>query len=385
MRPDLGTPMIGYSALATPPPPPRRSARQPTVPIHIGPVDIRPALTYQTLYGAGVQSAPGVESPTWQHSIRPSVTLYAGDQWHLSYAPRIRLYSSDDYRDTFDHAVTLSGTATYASWRFTFGHATASTSEPLIETGRQTDQTTHVTAFGARWNRGQRGTLTLGFAQSVRLPTSDVDQSLSDSISWASENWYDYPVRPRVRIGLGLTIGYDWVFDGTDMFYERIGLRVFGPIGSKLRYNLNAGGQFRQVLESGTSVAITPSVSASLNYDLLEKTSISLGFNHDMRNSYFINQFTETTSFQGRIVQALSPRWSASVTGGYRLSSYQSIQAGFAEQRRDTSPFADVAVGGYVLPRVRLSLIYSFRSNDSSRDTLSFDSHQVGMSVGWTL
>jgi hypothetical protein len=312
------------------------------------------------------------------------MTLYAGDYWSLRYAPRIRLYSSDAYENSLDHTINLNGAALYGDWRFTLRHATAITSDPLIETGRQTDQTTHSSGLGARWDRGQRGAYTFSLSQNIRL-ADETGEGSSDTYSWVSQNWYDYPLRDRLRVGVGLAVGYDHVLQSTDMVNERLSFRGSGPIGDKLRYNIDAGVEFRQFTESDASTAVSPIVGANLVYQLLEKTAFSFGVSHDVNTSYFSQQFTENTSLQAGVVQSITDIWSARVTGGFRFSSYRSTTAGTDVQREDASSFANVSVSGAILPRLRVSLIYSFRGNDSDREGYTFNSHQVGMNLNWTL
>jgi hypothetical protein len=387
LSPGLGTPSIGGSALRNRPLPGRGEG---AAPVPLGPLDLRGQISYQALYGSGLLSGPGREEETWVHSITPEIIIHAGDHWTVGYTPSIRIYTAEDYDNTVNHTVSLGGHADYQNWRFRLHHATALTDDPLVETARQTEQTIHSTSLGARWDRGPRGTYDFSVSQSLRF--RDEEQtgtgtfgSASDAFSWYSQNWYDYPFRPALRAGVGVGFGYDSIDPGTDMLNERLNVRLQGLLGDKLSYRLSAGAEFRQFQGSDADTQVSPVVSVNLFYQLLQKTSLSAGFSHDVGTSYFADQFTENTSVQGAIHQRLTERWSASASGGYRFTSYQSASAGTEVQREDGSAFASVSISGLVLPRTTLGVFYSFSSNDSDVGGFTYDSHQVGLNLTWTL
>jgi len=378
LTPGLGISALGDSSMPYVPPPPR--AFGPTPPLRLGPFDLRPSLRYGVLNGTGVLSGPGREDATWQHTIAPGIVINAGDHWSVSYSPSIRIFTEDEYDDTVDHTVALNGSATYQNWRFRLNHATAITSDPLIETAQQTDQTTHSTGIGATWAFRPQGVLDFFIAQNIRLTDSHTDVH-----SWSSQNWYHYAFRPRLNLGLGVGFGYDMVEPGTDMVSERINVRASGPLGDKFSYAISAGTELRQFIDSDASTSISPLAAINLSYQILRKTALSVGLSHDVNTSYYSDQLTENTSIQAGITQHLTERWTFTASGGYRFTSYQNTFGGVDEVREDGSAFATASLGGRILPRIFLSVFYTFRGNDSDQDDFEFDSHQVGMNLTWSL
>lgn len=378
LRPGLGTPSVGGSLLPMAPPTARPRGGSP--PIRVGPLDLRPSLGYRVLYGSGLLSNPGQDEATWQHSITPSLAIYAGDHWTVTYTPSVRIYSAEGYENTVDHAISLGGWASWRNWKYRLSHGSSISSDPLLETGTQTDQTTHSTSLGATLDRGERGSFDFSIAQNLRFT-----DRYSDTYSWSSENWYDYPFRPRLRAGLGIGFGYDMMSVGSDMLNERLNARISGPLSDKFSYTIAGGAEFRQFAEGDASTRVSPIVSADLRYQILRKTSLSLGFNRDVNVSYFDNQFTENNSFQLGANQVLSERWSLSAGGGYRFTTYLSTTGANETQREDNSTFANVSLNGRIIGRVSASVFYSYSANDSDAGDYSYDSHQVGLQLNWSL
>ncbi len=378
LRPGFGTSSLGAAALPTTPARARGTDRAQLIPL--GPFDLAPSLEYQVLYGTGQLSGPDQGEATWQQTLTPGMTVYAGDHWSVAYRPSLRFYSANGYDDTVDHLVTLGGWAEWQEWRFRLDHASAITSDPLIETGQQTDQTTHSTAVGATWDRGERGIYDFTLSQNLRLTDAS-----SDLYSWDLQNWYDYPLRPNLKVGVGVAVGYDYSDPGTDMANERLNIRVAGPLGAKITYNASAGVEIRHFVQGNATTAVAPVASVGLIYQALEKTAFSVGFAYDVGTSYFTDEYTKTASVQGGITQILSERWTAAISGGYRQTSYESTQSGLPTAREDGSAFANVSLSAKILRTVSATLFYSFRGNNSDAEVFSFNSHQVGLSVTWAL
>ncbi len=374
LRPGLGTTAFGSSSLAAP------AGRPSSSPLRLGPLDLWPRLGYEVSYGNGLQSGPGMEENTWLNTITPSVTIAAGDHWTLGYTPSVRIYSASGYDDTVNHTVTVGGRTTWQSWGFGVNHATAITSDPLIETAAQTDQTTHSTGLSATLDRAARGAFDFSLNQNLRLT-----DAFPDVYSWSSVIGYSYPWRPKVRVGVTLGFGYDLMDPGTDMFNERLNLNLSGRITDKLSYTLGGGAEYRFFYGSDASPALSPLVNATLIYQVLDRTSLSLGLTHDVGTSYFTDQYTQNTSIQGGVTHNLTERWSVSGSGGYRFTSYRGTADGNTTSREDGTLFAQGAVNARITGRVFVSVFYTFSGNDSDQNPFAYDSNQFGLRLNWAL
>jgi hypothetical protein len=349
-----------------------------STPIPVGPIDVSFDATYSLTFGTGLISSRNGDETSFRNALTPAMNLYAGDRWSIRYAPSLTFFTADGYQNTVDHAVVLAGSATAPGWLFGLNHGTSISSTPLIETGRQTDQTVHSTGLSANWDVNGRDSLTFSLSQNIRFA-----DSAPDSFSWVNQNWYDRPVSDRLIAGLGLGIGYDYLDPGVDMLYERLNARLQGSLGTKLTYQVSGGAEIRQFSPGVSSSNISPLVSAVITYQVLERSSVFVGFDHSISTSYFSNQFTENSSLEGGLTQILSPKWSASVTGGMRKSSYLNTLDSDQTERTDDSIFVGGLLSWRATSQLRATASYSYRSNNSDQSDFEFDSHQFGLRISY--
>lgn len=342
--------------------------------IPLGPLDVSFDATYGMTYGSGLLTGPDRDEASFRHSVTPAVNLFAGDRWSIRYAPSVNFFTAEGYDNTVDHAVRLTGSASTPNWLFGLNHGTSISSTPLIETGRQTDQTLHSTGLNADWDLNGRDSLAFSLAQTIRF----ADQS-PDAFSWVNHNWYQRPLSDRISGAIGAGVGYDYLDPGTDMLYERLNARVQGVLGPKIRYTLSGGAEIRQFSGSGSSSKVSPLASGTITYEILDRTSLFMGYDYSIGTSYFTDQFTQNSSINAGLTQILSTKWSATIGGGFRTTQYQSTLDAEVQSRDDKSTFASCSLSWRPFRRLTTSLSYSFRSNDSDRTDFGFDSHQVGL------
>lgn len=378
--PGLGTASIGVGSLPGTSGAIRNRAKSKSTLIPAGPFDVHFNLAYAATYGNGLLSGPGKEESTLQQTVTPTMTVFAGERWNLAYSPSAHFYSSDAYKDKVDHTVELSGSATWQNWNYGLNHATAVSSTPLIETGRQTDQATHSTGANAHLDLDGQNSLSVSVGQNIRFADGSPDM-----YSWSNNNWFDHPWTETLSSGIGVGAGYDLMDPGTDMPHERVNARIEGQLGTKVTYSVSGGAEFRQFMGSDLSTRISPLVSGTLDYEVLDKTSLSAGFDRSVGTSYFNNQLTENTSISFGLRQRFSGRWSASVNGGFRFTSYQSTQVSGDAVREDGSTFATAAVNWRVTTRFSTTFAYSYRANDSDSGDYTYDSHQFSLRLNYSL
>jgi hypothetical protein len=208
------------------------------------PVTARPHFDSSFSYTTGLRSQAGVAEKVVIERISPGVLFELGTKWRLDYTPSLTFYSSKNFKDTLDHSVNFSGGTTYNDWAFTLSQGYTSSSQSLIETGRQTDQENFETSIGASHYLNSKLMLQLGVNQSFRSA-----DSLNSSRSWSTMNWLNYQIAPRLSIGAGLGGGFEDVKVGSDMTYEMVQGRVDARIAEKLNLSIHAGGELRQILE----------------------------------------------------------------------------------------------------------------------------------------
>jgi len=121
-----------------------------------------------------------------------------GPHWALDYTPTFQFYSSDKFKDNMNQAVALTGGVDYEAWKIGLSHNTQITSEPMVQTGAQTDTASHATTLNASRALNSKVSADFSLNQTIMLVTG-----FQDSYDWNTMDWVNYEFNPRLNAGLG--------------------------------------------------------------------------------------------------------------------------------------------------------------------------------------
>lgn len=343
-----------------------------------GPVTARPHLDSSFSYTTGLRSQAGVAEKVVIERISPGVLFELGTKWRLDYTPSLTFYSSKNFKDSLDHSVNFSGGTTYNDWAFTLSQGYSSSSQSLIETGRQTDQENFETSIGASHYLNSKLMLQLGLNQSYRSA-----DSLNSSRSWSTMNWLNYQIAPRLSIGAGLGGGFEDVKVGSDMTYEMVQGRVDARIAEKLNLSIHAGGELRQILDSDADPLLNPIYGASLIYHPFTYTTLALAGNRTVSASLLFGRVTESTDVSLSLGQRLFGAVSAGLSASFRNTRYLFTTAGTSLSREDDSYTLAASLGYTFLKRGSIGVSVGHSENTSSDDLFSQTSRHVTLNLGY--
>lgn len=349
-----------------------------------GPLSFRPHFLYRFIYGDGIPAAPGEQRKTAIHEIYPGLLIGIGQRWHLDYTPGLRYYSSQEFEDSLDHTVSLTGTARYEDWEFGLTQGYATSSQPLIETGAQTDQENFNTGLTAARQLNSELSLELGVSQAFRFVGEDAAVGqLSDSRTWSTMNWLNRRFSEQFGAALGLGFAYDDVGIGSDMTSEQLQGRINWRPGDKLTLTLSGGADLRQFLDSGADTVVNPIYALSAQYQLFEPTTLTLSGARTVSASYFADQLTEATTISLAVRQRVLTHFFIDLGGGYGNSSYSSTTAIGDVNRDDDHFFFDARLGVELLRRGTIALFYRHTENSSNETLYDVSSDQFGVEIGY--
>lgn len=357
---------------------PFRTVSEQTSPLRWGPLTLRPHFLYRFLYGNGIQSSPTQSVKTAIHQVAPGFLLEIGRHWTLDYTPTWTFYSKRLFRDTLDHAVTLTGGTAYENWILGLSQSYFSSTAPLVETGGQTSQETFSTALNASYRFSQQMLLELTANQDFIFP-----ENFTSSREWSTMDWLDYQFWPRFNAAIGAGFGYVDVSTGSDMTYERGQGRIKWRATDKISFQVRGGMEDRQYLGTGGGDLVSPIFGALIQYQPFEVTKLSLNAERVVTPSYFRNQVTETTGFTGNLTQRLLKRFYLSLGGGYQTVRYVSSASGTAAGREDKYYSVGARLSTSFLKRGTIAALYQFSNNTSNTAGFGYTSNQVGLEVGY--
>jgi hypothetical protein len=366
---------------------------------HWNQFDFRPHLLYRFVYADGLQSSPGNKPKTTINEVYAGATLAWGKNWTLDYTPTLRYYSSPQFQDGLDQSIELDGAAQVGDWAFNLKQSYTDTTQPLVETGLQSEQETYLTSLVGTWAMNSALNLQVGLIQNLRYVTGF--QSLEE---WNTPDWLDYRLNPQLTVGLGVTLGYDALGASPAESFEQGQGRLTWKPGDKLTLQMNGGIEERQ-LGGGAPDLVSPIFGLEVTYQALEHTRVDLRVSRTVSPSVFQDQVLTTTSVNGSIVQDISRKLTAELDGVYinrpfqntalvpLLGPYTNTAANQAVSpvpvsilsttREDNNWECTVRLRWAVIPRGTVEVFYSLSENSSGLSNFKYSSTQVGFSLGY--
>jgi hypothetical protein len=385
------SPIMGTSALSGVPGPIGPVTLGPGIPLW-GPIDIHPHLLYTLLYGNGIEARPGQQSQTAINTIAPGFLLDLGKHWNIDYTPSLGFYSNPAFKDTTDQHVTLRGDWTYEDWILGLSQSYVSSTQPLIETGAQTEQEAYATALNASYQMGSKMSLQLGLNQNFRYSTAFT--SLNE---WTTQDWLNYQAGNMFGTGIGLILGYDELDVGSDMPFEQLQGRINFRPGPKFALILSGGVEDRQFIDPSAPPLISPIFTGALQYQIFQPTTISLTASRAVTPSLYANQIETITAYSGSIRQQLSKKFSVEANAGYTTIPFTSIEPGplppyflgvpprstLQEVRNESVTSGRISLSCAVVECATFSVFYALTDNSSGQANFAYWSHQVGLSLSY--
>ena len=369
--PTNGTQII--SSLAPPP-----GAALEGSPLQWGLVGVRPHLFYRYLHGNGLQSNPGQPLTTAINSFAPGILFNLGDRWTLDYTATKTFYSNREFNDSLGHAVLLAGTTTYEDWALRLSQSYGLSSDPLVETGRQTNQRAYATACGVTRSLGGQMQLEMTVSQDVRM----VDAS-PDSRDWSTTDWLHFQLAPGLDTAVGLGLGYVDVSPGPNMTHESAQARVTWRATSRISLDVQGGLEKRKFNSSAANDLNNPILSASIQYQPVETTAVSIQAVRDVAASYFVDQVTENTRWSVNLQQRLLGEFHLLAGYAHQRAGYVSTRANLPAGRDDKYDSYNLRLSTVFFRRVTAAALYQINRNSSNVAGYGFSSHQIGIEVGY--
>lgn len=358
----------------------------PPAPLQWGQVQFLPHLLYRFSYGDGIPASPGRQYTTAINELSPGLRLRLGSRWTVDYTPTLRYYSNNHFQDGVDHYVMFGGGTAYGDWTFGLSQGYSISTQPLIETGSQTETETFTTTLDATRQLNSKLSLELGANQSLRfLGGDDPARRLSDSISWSTLDWLNYQYSQAFGVALGAGFGYDMIETGSDMTSEQVQGRIQWRPGEKLNLVVHGGAEVRQFLDSNSPDAVSPVYGATIRYQLFESTALSANLNRSVSPSYYLAQITDVTALSGSLRQRFFGKLYLDVTGGYSRSSYQYtfLLGALLPSREDDQTYINIRLSLPFLKRGSLAAFFQASDNASNANLYTTTSRQGGFELGY--
>lgn len=349
-----------------------------TSPFQQGNLIFRPYVSYRYLYGDGLQARPGQQRETAINSITPGLIADLGTKWTVDYAPTWTYYSNDAFRDTVDHSARLTGATAYDEWNLGLTQSFSQTTEPLVETGTQTEQASYAINFQAAYRLGEKTQIdnTLGYSQRDA-------ENYPDSRTWTMETGLHYRLEEAVDAALALQLGSTDVSTGSDMTFMQPQLKLTWEPAEKTSLRMMVGYESRKI-HTGNAGSLGNAIgSLSFSYEPFDFTRISVEAGRSVNPSLISNQVSKNNQWSIGADQRFFGHFYLNLRYSHGTADYVATDSAFALGRGDTRNSFNARLSTTFLQRGTIALIYNESRNSTNIAGFGYKSSQAGFEVGF--
>jgi hypothetical protein len=302
-------------------------------------------------------------------SFRHRFEQYAGKNFfYLDYSPGYTWFVDHGDQDTFDHNARLEGEWTIQ--RLTLGaHASYVTENvPVEDLGTRVERTTIAAALTSSYEYSGKTSFEInGYFNELKYESNGVDSS-----EWRNEDWMNYQVSPKIKLGLGGVFAMVDREVGPSQNYEQGRLRVVYESSEKLTISLIGGAEWRQT--DGGEDRSAGIFLLDLAWAPFDGSYFYLqGYRRSVTGSGGANDYYLATGFMARYQQRLFQRYYLSLTTGYQNSDYQNSEGSAEVGRTDDLFFIRPGIAFDLSSWLSCEISGEFRQNDSTIERRGFE------------
>src|SRR5436309_2072790 len=328
-------------------------------------------------------------------AIEPQITIAVGDiegrnksYLRLDYMPSAILFVDHSDEDAFNQLIHLEGGYRTGRWTLTMAEdiallESANLNSFFDTTGlwANTDASgpTRVNIFSTRLRADYQLTAKVFLQGEFDSWTYFYPNNIS-SYAVAGGLYIYYSWLPKLSVGIGGTVGYEWVDDPTaNQPFEQVNLRLNYEATAKLNLYASVGVEFRQ-FDDNRGTYTTPVFEVGANYRPFEGTYITLAAGRRIYSSgYLPNQDFGATYVVGRFQQRLFRRLYLGLAAGYENSDYFATTDGVNAIRNDDYWFIEPTADVLITRWLSAGVYYLHREDASDIDFFSWYDNQVGV------
>jgi len=251
---------------------------------------------------------------------------------------------------------------------------------------------TWVTGINTDYEISEKTSASLNFAQTI----GDYSGAFSDTADRSGSLWLDYQFLPKVKAGVGATVGYlqvdgDAVNHNPNSAYYQGRVRLAWQATEKVTINANGGYEYRNIQDLAASDPSMFVFGLDATWKAADRTAVRLGATRGrFGNNALGSALNQQTAFTASLRQGLSDSLSLTLEGGYSMNEYElttrNAPASVAGSIRDDSfIFVKPSLGYRFAERAQASVYYQYRRNDSTAlaNANDFYNNQLGFELSY--
>ena len=339
-----------------------------------GSLTLRPHFLYRLLYGDGIQASPGHKSSTFIDTLAPGLFASIGSHWIVDYTPSWDIYSNSAFEDTVDQTLNISGNETFDTWTVQFSQSYIKSSQPLVETGVQTNEQDYITSLAIAHVLSDRFAVEADLYQYLRYA-----KGFPDSNNWSDTDWLNYRINSQLIAGVGVALGFVKDSGQPDATFTNPEVRLTWKPGKKLTLSADVGSEHREFYGHPKTGLTSPTFDVYLDYAIFDRTRLKASAGRQISDSYFAGETTKNTFWNVSVEQRLLKHWTLSAGFGNDDTDYVATLAETDQVRHDTEITYNGRLSWTFLRRGTLALLYNSTRDRATVAGYGFTSNQVGL------
>lgn len=277
----------------------------------------------------------------------------------LHAVPSVTLFADHTEENSFNYDINLEGQ--YEWKRLTLGlKARVQTLNlPDVDLGTRVERTVYTGALTSKYDYSAKTSFELNLYNYIR----DFSGDRVDSVEYRGQGWFNYQIKPKISLGVGLAYGQVDLSRGPSQEYFQIVARVRYRATEKVQFDLTAGGDFREI--SGFASPTTGIFSLGLTYKPFDGTSIFLqGYSRTVASASTPPSNYTVTGVDFQIRQRFARRFYAVLAAGFQNADYEYF--GSPDTRTDNIFTIHPSIGMDVTTWLSCELGMTYRQDDST-------------------
>ena len=283
----------------------------------------------------------------------------------VHYVPSVTLFADHSSENSFDHDLTLAGQ--YEWKRLTIGLKARfqTLNLPDVDLSERVERHLFTGALTSKYDYSAKTSFELNYFNYVR----DYAGERVDTVENRWQAWVNYQVRPKITLGAGFTYGRVNLSSGPDQHYEQLLVRLRYRATEKIRFDLTAGGELRDI--HGATNRTNGIFSLGVSYAPFDGTTVFLqGYRRTVTSASSPPANYTVTGVEAQFRQRFLRRFYFVIAAGYQNVDYDYF--GSVTQRQDEILYVHPSVGIDVTSWLTCELGAQYRQDRSSRNAADF-------------
>jgi hypothetical protein len=282
----------------------------------------------------------------------------------VDYAPSYTWWIDRSDLDSFDHHARLEAKWVVQRWSLGANASYVTETVPLEDVAARVERRRALAAVTSSYELSGKA----GFEINGYYEGNDYEGDFVDNQEWRNEDWFNYRVSPKVKLGVGATFAGIDREDRGEQTYEQGRLRIIYEPNESLTLGLIGGAEWRQTDGGGDQVEGIFQIDAA--WAPFDGTYFYLqGFRRSVTTASDDEEYYIATGVYALLRQRVLHRYYVSLAAGYQNADYQLSESG----RSDDLFFIRPGVGLDLAAWLNCEVSGEYRRNDSTIERRSFE------------